>query len=384
MRVALVGHPFMPIGMGEHLRRVHRALRAAGTEASVRDVYGMGRNDSDIRREFDGYLVQEFSPDLNIFCLNADEILPSLKHLSDTLPKNAFNIVYPMWELSKYPTEWGEQLNKFDEVWVASTFTQRAIQPTVDKEVMYMPLAGEIKLNSFLGRRYFGILESSFVFLFFFDFTSYMERKNPFAVLQAFEDLCKRRPSDDLCLVIKAKGGEKKRDDYDRFREYVARYKTRVMVIENTLSDNEMNNLVRCCDCFLSLHRSEGFGLGLIGAMFLGKAVVATAYSSNLDFMTEENSCLVRNKLCAVSKGAYPFAEGQQWAEADIGDAVHHMVRLVSDRDYTLMIGENASRHIRVHFSYQAAGLRYLDRIREILAGRPSELAPRYQTASRV
>lgn len=383
MRVALVGHPFMPIGMGEHLRRVHRAFRAAGSEARVRDVYGMGNDDPDIRGEFEGYLVQEFSPDFNIFCLNADEIGASLKHLCDTLPKNAFNIVYPMWELSKYPTEWGEELNQFDEVWAGSTFAQRAIQPAVDKKVIHMPLSGEIQLNSFLGRRYFGIPESSFVFLFFFDFTSYMERKNPFAVLQAFEELCKRRPNDDLCLVIKAKGGEKKRDDYDRFREYVARYKSRVLVIENTLSDNEMNNLVRCCDCFVSLHRSEGFGLGLIGAMFLGKAVVATAYSSNLDYMTEENSCLVRNELCAVPKGAYPFAEGQQWAEADIGDAVNHMVHLVSDRNYALRIGENASRHIRVHFSYQAAGLRYLDRVREILAARASEHAPRYQTASR-
>jgi glycosyltransferase involved in cell wall biosynthesis len=112
--------------------------------------------------------------------------------------------------------------------------------------------------------------------------------------------------------------------------------------------------------------------------MYLGKPVVATAYSGNVDFMTEENSRPVRYSLCEVPHWAYPFAEGQVWADPDIGHAVDHMVRLVSERDYALKIGENASRHMRVNFSYQAVGLRYADRIRQILAGRahgPSALS---------
>jgi glycosyltransferase involved in cell wall biosynthesis len=365
--VTLVGHPFASTGMGELPRGVFRALKAVDVNASLRDVYGFGTNDTDIKGEFNEHIVQEFSSSLNIFCLNGDEIEPSLGHLSARLPKEAVNIVYPVWELSKYPAVWAEQLNQFDEVWAASRFTQLSIGGSVKKPVLHMPLAGEFKLKSFLSRRYFGIPESSFVFLFFFDFTSYLERKNPFAALEAFDELCKRRPNDDLHLVIKIKGGETKRGDHKRFCEYVRRHTGRFQVIDRLLDDNETKNLLRCCDCFLSLHRSEGFGLGMVRAMYLGKPVVATGYSGNLDYMSETNSCLVRYALRSVADGAYPFAEGQVWAEPDISHAVDHMVRLVSDRDYGIRIGEDASRHVRVNFSYQAAGLRYARRIKDIL-----------------
>ena len=191
-----------------------------------------------------------------------------------------------------------------------------------------MPLTGQIHLKSFLGRRHFQIPESSFTFLFFFDLTSYIERKNPFAVFEAFDRVCSLRPGSDLCLVIKLKGGEMKAEHQDIFSDYVARLKGRLVIIDKLLTDNEIKNLVRCCDCFLSLHRSEGFGLGLITAMFLGKPAVATAYSANLDFMNESNSCLVRYELCAVPNGAYPFGEGQVWADPKIDDAVEHMLKL--------------------------------------------------------
>src|SRR5262249_29839119 len=191
-------------------------------------------------------------------------------------------------------------------------------------------------------------------------------RKNPFAVFEAFDRLCRLRPDSDLCLVIKLKGGPMKAEHQDLFSDHVARLKSRLVVIDKLLTDNEIKNLVRCCDCFLSLHRSEGFGLGMITAMFLGKPVVATGYSANLDFMNESNSCLVRYDLCSVPSGAYPFSEGQVWADPDIDHAVEYMLKLVSDRDYARAIAEEASRYIRVNFSYRATGLRYCDRIREI------------------
>jgi glycosyltransferase involved in cell wall biosynthesis len=281
-------------------------------------------------------------------------------------------VIYPMWELSRYPKEWADQLNRFDEIWAPSKFTYDSITPAVAKPVVHMPQTGQINVRNFLGRRHFKIPESAFTFLFFFDFTSYLERKNPFAVLQAFEKLCAIRPAEDLCLVIKVKGGEARSQDYETFCEYIARAKGRFIVIDQLLSDNEIKNLVRCCDSFISLHRSEGFGLGLINAMFLEKPVIGTAYSANMDFMTESNSCLVRYRLCEVPEGAYPFAEGQVWADADIDHAVEHMLKLSCERDCARALGREASRHIRVNFSYRATGLRYTDRIAEIVRNRAS------------
>jgi glycosyltransferase involved in cell wall biosynthesis len=333
----------------------------------VRGIYNMECDDLDLRSEIVGCLVHQLSSDINIFYINGDMVEHSLEQVRGDLPASAYNIIYPMWELSRYPTDWAKLLDKFDEIWAPSKFTHQSIKSAVNKPVLHMPVAAEINLSTFLGRRYFDIPESAFVFLFFFDFTSYMERKNPFAVLQAFEELSRHCPNEDLCLVIKVKGGELRPNDYTVFSDYVARSKSRLLVIDKVLSDNEIKNLVRCCDCFVSLHRSEGVGLGLSAAMFMKKPVVATGYSGNLDFMTEENSCLVRYDLCAVPDGAYPSSEGQVWAEPDIGHAVDHMLKLVSDRDHAREIGENASRDIRVNFSWRAAGLRYIRRVAEIV-----------------
>ncbi len=108
----------------------------------------------------------------------------------------------------------------------------------------------------------------------------------------------------------------------------------------------------------------------MITAMYMAKAVVATGYSGNLDYMNDTNSCLVRYDLRNVQTGAYPFSEGQVWAEPDVTHAVKHMLKLVSDREYAHDLGERASRDIRVNFSYRAIGLRYLRRINEILSER--------------
>lgn len=385
--ISLVGIPFDPRGMGEHLRCSFRALRALGVTVGVRKIiHGIECDDLDLRNEIGGHLIQGLSPGINMFNINGDMVENTLRQLSSDLPRGAYNVIYPMWELSQYPKPWADQLNKFDEVWAPSKFTYQSLKSAISKPVIHMPLPGEINLNSFLGRRYFGIPESSFTFLFFFDFTSYLARKNPFAVLRAFEELCKYRPKADLCLLIKAMGGERRKEDHIAFCEHITRFKSgalgnaRVLIIDKVLTDNEMKNLLRSCDCFISLHRSEGFGLGMITAMYMAKPVVATGYSGNLDFMTDKNSCLVRYDLCDVPNGAYPFSEGQVWAEPDVTHAVYHMLKLVSDRDYACEVGERASRDIRVNFSYRAIGLRYLSRINEIV----SERGGRQPSGSRV
>jgi glycosyltransferase involved in cell wall biosynthesis len=378
-RVVLVGHPFIPIGMGEHLRCSFRSFQSIGMNVGIKDIFGSHDPDSDLNDELKANLVEDFGSDLNIFHINGDEVQSALKHLGTDLPGNAHNVIYPMWELSKYPEDWAIQLNRFDEIWAPSKFTYGSIEPAVERPVFHLPVTGQLQLKSFLGRRYFKIPESSFTFLFFFDLTSYIERKNPFAVLDAFEKLCRLRPDEDICLVIKLKGGEMKHQHNEALQDYLSRLKGKLIVIDRLLTDNEMKNLLRCSDCFVSLHRSEGYGLGLINAMFLAKPVIATAYSANMDFMNESNSCLVRYDLCPVPDGAYPFNEGQVWANGDVDHAVEHMLRLVSDHDFARRIGDEASRHVRIHFSYRATGLRYTDRLNEI-ADSHQPRAPKAQT----
>jgi glycosyltransferase involved in cell wall biosynthesis len=292
-----------------------------------------------------------------------------LARLRKELSSNAYNIAYPAWELSIYPREWAKELERFDEVWAQSRIVYEALKKAVSKPVFYLPLASEVTLSSFLDRRYFGIPESSYVFLFFFDFTSFIDRKNPFAVLSAFEKVCMKRPSEDVRLVMKIGGSIHRQEDHNRFMAEIDdfKYRDRLIIIDKLLGNNEIKNLVRCCDCFISLHRSEGFGRGLAEAMYLSKPVIATGYSGNADFMNEENSCLVRYDLIPVREGQYPYPVGQVWAEPDADHAVEYMLKLLSDRDYGRNLGAAASRYVRQYFSYRAMGLRYKARIEEIL-----------------
>jgi glycosyltransferase involved in cell wall biosynthesis len=305
---------------------------------------------------------------VNIFYINGDEVGKSLEYIGTNLPDGAHNIIYPAWELSSYPEEWARQLDRFDEIWAQSKFTEKSIAGAVSKPVIHMPLPCEVKVSSFLGRRYFGIIENAYVFLFYFDFTSHIERKNPFAVLEAFERLCTKLPDRDCRLVIKMTHSNQMVEDFQRFMSVLSsnQFRERITVIDRILSDNEVKNLVRCSDCFISLHRSEGFGRGLTEAMYMGKPVIGTGYSGNMDFMTKENSCLVQFELNPVEDGAYPHAEDQEWAEPDIDHAVQYMKMLVEDPDYGRMLGRRASRDIRTYFGYRAVGIRYISRIMEL------------------
>jgi glycosyltransferase involved in cell wall biosynthesis len=366
--IVLVGHPFSPTGRGEDLRSSSRSFHRVGRLSPIRDIYGLiERTDADLEREFGGHQVERLSADVNIFHVNGDEVEQSLQHIGNDLPAGAYNIIYPAWELSVYPSEWARQLERFDEIWAPSKFTKVSIADAVSRPVIHMPLACEVRVSTFLSRRFFGIPESSYVFLFFFDFTSYVERKNPFAVLEAFERLCMKLPDGDFRLVIKSSHSHYKEEDFQRFEAALNtnQFRERIDIIDRTLRDNEVKNLIRCSDCFISLHRSEGFGRGLTEAMYLGKPVIGTGYSGNMDFMNKENSCLVEFELVPVQIGDYPHAEGQVWAEPDLDHAVWFMNKLLQDHDYGRAIGEKAGRDVRVNFSYRASGLRFTRRIAE-------------------
>ena len=213
------------------------------------------------------------------------------------------------------------------------------------------------------------------MFLFFLDFRSYASRKNPEAVVECFKRLLESRPFAHTSLVIKVNGAELAAADASRLMGMVSDAGGRAMVIEGTMTDNQIKNLVRCCDCFVSLHRSEGFGRGLSEAMYLGKPVIATAYSGNMDFTAEDNSLLVRYRTVEVPEGAYPFWRGQVWADPDLEEATSHMIRLIDDPSNGVEIGRRGSLTIRKAFSYRRVGLRYRERFDAITQGALQEPA---------
>lgn len=361
----LVGHPFAPIGRGEDVRCTFRALRSVAVQPRVLDLYRINRPDSDVLEELQPFLTT--SPGkLNIFHLNGDEVEQALETLGDGLPNDSYNVIYPAWELSQYPSAWAEQLNRFDEVWAPTQFIFDALRPVISKPLIRMPLACEVVLSSFRSRRYFGIPESSYAFLFFFDFRSYAARKNPGAVIKAFELLRRQRPTTDACLVIKTHGSHAAPQALAALIEAIAPLRDRVVLVDQAMTDNDTKNLVHCCDAFVSLHRSEGFGRGLAEAMCLGKPVIATAYSGNLDFMDSDCAYVVDYDLIPVKSGEYPHAGNQVWADANVEQAAAHMVALADSPDLGRQMGRRASQKIRDSVGYRAAGIRFRDRLDQL------------------
>lgn len=183
--VTLVGHPFAPIGMGELIRATFRALRAARVPVRLLDVYGVNEPDPAWEAELRPFVTDRVGPGTSVFCINGNEVTPILAHLGERA-EGGHRIVYPAWELPNYPAEWARELGRFDEVWSFSEYSMASIAPAVDRPAHWMTLPTEIRAVRAMGRRSFGIPENAFVFLFFFDLTSFIDRKNPFAALEAF------------------------------------------------------------------------------------------------------------------------------------------------------------------------------------------------------
>ena len=356
--VRVVGHPFGPLGISRAARVSLASFRAAGIDAKIIDVYGRTEPDAVHAVTLADHRVSDFG-DFNLFHLNGDEIEPALAHLGGLRPKSR-NAVCPMWELPRYPEHWAHELERFDEVWAATKFIADAIAPAVRNRVVHVPLATQITPLITRSRRYFGIPDAAYAFLFFFDLRSYVERKNPDAVIEAFRSFLDRRPWSQACLVIKVHGGQNAPDATSRLADSIAPLGSRVRLINAEMREDEAHSLIDCCDAFVSLHRAEGYGLGLAEAMFLGKPVIGTAYSGNMDFMNSAVAHLVDFKLVDVPIGAYPHWQGQTWADPDVNQAAHLMTKLYDDPEAGRALGRSAATHMQAHFSFRAAGLRYV------------------------
>jgi glycosyltransferase involved in cell wall biosynthesis len=363
--ISLVGHPYAPIGMGEHIRCSYRALRSVAMKPFLTDIYKLAPPGTEELQEFSGACTDQPS-DINIFHINGDEVEQSLAHLSSNNHRGGYNIIYPAWELARYPEEWAVHLDGFDEIWAPSQFIKESIDVACDKPVIHMPLACEVMLSSLLSRRYFDIPEADYVFLFFFDVRSYVTRKNPHGVIEAFHRLLESKPYSKTRLILKVNGAEKAPEVMQELNANLKGIANNVTILGQLMSDNEVKNLVRCCDCFISLHRSEGYGRGIAEAMTLGKPVIATGFSGNMDFMNQEVSFPVKYSLIPLISGEYPYYENQVWADPDIEDATNYMVNLIDSPRLGRAVGNKAYLHMKKNFSYGAIGLAYRMRLEKI------------------
>jgi len=302
------------LGLGECARLYANAMLASGYPVSLHDV------DVDIphkRRD------RTLDPHLGVASLYArDLIFVNPDHWEDTLQTIATRhgrgrhvIGYWFWELENFPDDWLHALNQVDEIMVSSAFVEQSVRRVCSKPVTRVPLPLMLGIDS---------------------------------GFHAFP-----RGDEKVAMLIKSSNGDRNTTALMQLLGAAARDR-RIVVRDDMLERSDLQALHRCIDVYVSLHRCEGFGLGMAEAMCMGKAVVATAYSGNMEFMTTANSCLVDYRMIAVRQGEYPHAQGQQWADPDPRHAASYMRALYQDRELGNCLGAQAARDMARDFSVEA------------------------------
>ena len=277
------------------------------------------------------------------------------------------NIAVWYWELERFPARWHGNFDYYEEIWVSTEFCREAFRAVSPIPIYKIPYPLE-PFDGVPARAAFGIPEDACVFLFTFDFYSTLARKNPLGVIAAFRKAF--TSGEKAVLVLKSIHSDQ--DDMGRALIRKAIEGLNVIWIEEHLTGVQLRALFASADCYVSLHRSEGLGLGMAQAMSIGKPVIATAYSGNLEFMNADNSLLVNYVPVELTEdygpGSNPniYEQGNVWAEPDTEHAAHRMRTVYLHPDESAQVGARACRDIRETFNPARTQSEILARVRQI------------------
>ncbi|MBY0573289.1 MAG: glycosyltransferase [Undibacterium sp.] len=357
--INLIGYARSEHGIGQSLRQFATALDASRIDYEVIEF-----NKNNLSRTQDGTLedkcVEDGKYGINIFHINADQMEEAALHLPSHL-FSRYNIGYWHWELPDMLAEHLTGFNNLNEVWVPTSFVQEAVAKMSPIPVIKIPHAIHFEPSNHAVRSYFDLPESKFLFLVMYDFSSYQERKNPDASIRAFE-LAFKNASDEVGLVIKTQNSQHHQADFQKLKQRLAKY-SNVIWIDRTLTRQEVYDLQAVCDCYVSLHRSEGYGLGPAESMFLGKPVIATNWSGNTEFMHQHNSLPVDYQLVKIERDVGVYKAGNTWAEPSVDHAAKLMHQIVNDTELRNRIGKAAAKTMRDEYSPSTIAKRIQQRL---------------------
>lgn len=353
------------LGVGESARCMVRAADAAGIPVALVPLKLNCKNR--LGDQTYAARLQDGNPHgVSVFHLDPPASRDIDHHHGRGFRAGKYNIAYFAWELPEFPDAWVPSFDYYDEIWCPSDFTASAIAMKSPLPVVTMPHA--IGFPAPAGsqpqlRAQFGLPPEDFLFLTLFDLNSYAARKNPQAAIAAFRQsgLAGR----GAALVVKVQNVAGNEADFAALEASV-RDLPGTVLLTGTLSRAEIYALEAACDCLVSLHRSEGFGLAVAEAMLLGKPVISTDWSATAEFVTARNGCPVRAPLVTLERNHGPYARGSTWADPDPAHAAEYMRALQADRALAGRLGAAARESITARFAPAVVGARYRRRLESI------------------
>ncbi|MCU1349748.1 MAG: FkbM family methyltransferase, partial [Acidobacteria bacterium] len=366
--VNVYGYAFAESGTGQIVRSVVAALAAEGIPYAV---VPFTRTISRQQRVFRDLGAAAPSFDTNLICVNADQVPVFFESMRAQLLPGARNIGLWAWEVEDLPAAMAASERYLDEVWGISSFTAAALARSLTKPVRAFPLPVVVPEVRRRTRAELG-MPDGFLFLFCFDYDSVFRRKNPLALVAAFRQAFPDRAG--VVLYIKTTNAERHAAEAEALRAAVGG-RANIVIRDAYVTNDDYFSMLDACDCYVSLHRSEGFGLTVAEAMALGKPVISTAYSSTVEFANESNSFPVPARIVEVGDDAPPYPPRSRWAEPDIAAAGEQLARVYADRAGAAAVGARARAEIEALHGPSARGpllRRLLDQHRRDALARPA------------
>jgi glycosyltransferase involved in cell wall biosynthesis len=361
----IVGFLAADLGVGESARCMVRAADAAGIPAALVPLKLNCLNRMGDRTY--ASRLQDANPHgVNVIHIDPPAARDIDHHHGPGFREGRYNVAYFAWELPDFPDAWMPSLDFFDEVWCPSQFTRESIAMKSPHPVLTMPHAigfarPEGGAAALRGR--FGLPAGPFLFLSLFDLNSTAARKNPAAAVAAYRESGLRPPA--AGLVVKVQNAEANPADFAALRASL-RDLPGAVLISDTLSREDTYALEAACDCFVSLHRAEGFGLAVAESMYLGRPAISTDWSATAEFVTPDTGFPVRCRIAAIESNHGPYARGSHWAEPDVSLAAEAMRRLAGDPALAARLGAAARASMEERFSPAVIGARYRSRLEAI------------------
>ncbi len=347
--VNLVGYFSKASSLGHIARTLHAQLDAAGVSTVCIDVPFSPSPDADEAHP----TVREARFERSLVIGSADSygMIRSVIGPDVLVPERTD--AYWFWELSRAPERHRRSTELVDRLIAPSSFVGEAYAKSFGMSVDHVPFVFPEPTVGALPERYRSLPSATAVLLVTFDYHSICSRKNPIGAIDAFRRAF--TPGEGPLLLVKSTNAAAHPREHEAVA-VAAMGRDDIVLWDEVLRLDQQMAVVQAADVMVSLHRSEGLGLHLAEAMWLGTPTIATNWSGNLDFQSDKNSVLIPARQIPVVDHLGIYDATSTWADPDLDAAAAAMRSLVTEPTRSERLADAGRALMRNQPSQSVAG----------------------------